>query len=46
MIKTITKLLKVDDFYNESEAIDTAKGKYQIQTSFKGAWKNNKRWQK
>ena len=46
MIKTIVSLLKVDDFYNESEAIDIAKGKYELQTSFNGAWKNRKRWEK
>lgn len=30
MIQTIIDLLKQDDFYNESERIDIAKGKYQI----------------
>lgn len=29
-IKTIIDLLKYDDFYNESKALDMAKGKYQI----------------
>ena len=30
MIKDIIDLLQVADFYNESEEIDIAKGKYQI----------------
>ena len=34
-IKVIIDLLNYDSFYNESEIIDTAKGKYQIPRSWK-----------
>lgn len=46
MIRKIVSILKIDDFYNESEVIDIAKGKYELQTSFTKAWKNRKRWEK
>lgn len=35
MIKTIIDLLNYDDFYNESQLIDIAKGKYQIPQNWK-----------
>ena len=35
MIKDIIDLLQVTDFYNESEEIDIAKGKYQIPLTWK-----------
>lgn len=35
MIKTIIDLLEYDNFYNESELIDIAKGKYQIPYTWK-----------
>jgi len=35
MIKTIIDLLNYDDFHNESELIDIAKGKYQIPHTWK-----------
>lgn len=35
MIKNIIDLLSFDDFHNESELIDIAKGKYQIPTTWK-----------
>ena len=35
MITQIISLLKVDDFYNESEAIEIAKGKHQLPKTFK-----------
>jgi len=34
-IGLIIDLLRVSDFYNESELIDIAKGKYQIPRTFK-----------
>jgi len=45
MIELITTMLSIDDFYNKSERIDIAKGKYELTTSFKKAWKQRKRWQ-
>ena len=33
---TIIDMLRVDDFYGESEAIDIAKGKYQLPSDWKG----------
>ena len=44
MIELINQLLELDDFENKSENIDRAKGKYELQTSFKGAWKQRKRY--
>lgn len=43
MVELILKMLDVDDFYNQSETIDIAKGKYKLMTSFKEAWKQLKR---
>lgn len=45
MLDLIVKILDIDDFYNKSENIDIAKGKYKLATSFKEAWKQRKRWQ-
>lgn len=36
LIQNVLALLKIDDFYNESELIDIAKGKYQLPRSYKG----------
>lgn len=36
-------MLKVDDFYANTEAIDIAKGKYKLHTSLKKAIKQLKR---
>ena len=44
MIELINELLELDDFKNKSENIDIAKGKYELQTSLKGAWKQRKRY--
>ena len=43
MISKIIALLKVDEFYNESEAIEIAKGKYELPTTFKKGYKKIKR---
>ena len=48
MIKQIIKLLKSDNFYNQSELIEVAKGRYYLPTTWKGTIKNIKRqvkWQ-
>ena len=45
MIDLIVKILNIDDFYDKSDNIDIAKGKYKLTTSFKEAWKQRKRWQ-
>ena len=45
IISTIIDLLKVSDFYNESENIDIAKGKYKLPLSYtemKNVIKRNK----
>ena len=44
MIKLITDLLALDDFYGVSESIDIAKGKYQLPKGFKGIIKKVKRY--
>ena len=36
-------MLKLDDFYGNTEAIDIAKGKYKLHTSLKKAIKQGKR---
>lgn len=36
-------LLNLDDWYGVSEEIEIAKGKYELQTTFKGAMEQNKR---
>ena len=43
MIKQIIAMLQIDNFYNESENIDIAKGKYKYHTSIKKAFKQAKR---
>lgn len=43
MIKNILDLLKLDEFYGKSENIEIAKGKYQLPTSVKHAYKQAKR---
>jgi len=42
-IKAIVEMLQLTDFYNESENIDIAKGKYKLHTSWKKIWKQGKR---
>jgi hypothetical protein len=36
-------MLQLDDFYNESENIQIAKGLYSMPTDIKGIWKVEKR---
>lgn len=43
MIQNIITMLKIDDFYGNTEAIDIAKGKYKLHTSLKKAIKQAKR---
>lgn len=43
MIENILKLLSIEDFYGVSKNIDIAKGKHELTTSFKKAWKQRKR---
>lgn len=43
LITQIIDLLKVDDFYGQSEVIDIAKGKYQLPTNFREIKKQIKR---
>lgn len=43
MIGTILEVLKLDDFYGQSEAIDIAKGKYKKVTKFNEVYKQKKR---
>ena len=43
MIQRIITMLKIDDFYGNTEAIDIAKGKYKLHTSLKKAIKQGKR---
>jgi hypothetical protein len=48
MIDLLIQMLKVSDFYGESELIDIAKGKYKISKSIKETSKQIKRekaWQ-
>lgn len=48
MIDLILKMLDIDDYYGVSDNIDIAKGKYKLQTTFRGAKKQHKRrkaWQ-
>lgn len=46
MIKLILELLQQDDFLEGGEAIQIAKGKYELPTTIKGATKKIKRqWQ-
>ena len=43
MIKQIIDLLSSDNFYNVSEEVEIAKGKYKMQTTWSGAFKQVKR---
>jgi len=43
MIAKIIELLQSNDFYNVSENVEIAKGKYEIVTSFKDAKRKIKR---
>ena len=43
MIGQILQLLKVDEFYGQSEYIDIAKGKYKLSNSFRENYKQGKR---
>jgi len=43
MIKDILDLLKLDDWYGQSEVIDIAKGKYKHTFSFTEIYKQKKR---
>jgi hypothetical protein len=43
MIKQIIAMLKISEFYGESENIDIAKGKYKITKGLKEAIKQGKR---
>ena len=46
MIKLILELLQQDEFLDGGEAIQIAKGKYELPKDFKGAMKKIKRqWQ-
>ena len=48
MIRQIISVLASDDFYNKSELIEIAKGRYKLPMTFKGMVKNIKRqvkWQ-
>lgn len=39
----IFEILRSEKFYGESEAIEIAKGKYELTTSFKKQWEQHKR---
>jgi hypothetical protein len=43
MIQKIIELLAIDEFYGQSELIDIAKGKYKIQNTVIGMYKQKKR---
>ena len=44
MIQNIISLLSVDDWINNDEDIQIAKGKYQLPRSIKELKENRKRW--
>jgi hypothetical protein len=49
MIKLIIELLQLDEHYGQSENIEIAKGKYELNKTFKKGFKQIKRelkWQK
>lgn len=46
MIGIIKDLLALDEWYGQSKEIEIAKGKNKLQTSFIGAWYQNKRKRK
>jgi len=43
MIKNILELLALDEHYGQSELIEIAKGKYQLNTTWKDGFKQLKR---
>jgi hypothetical protein len=43
MIKNILLMLTLNEHYNQSENIEIAKGKYELQTTFKSGFKQIKR---
>lgn len=43
MIKNLIDLLSVNDYYNVSERVDIAKGKYALPMSWKDSWNKIKR---
>lgn len=43
MVRNVLKMLMCIDHYNQSELIEIAKGKYQIQTTLKGGINQLKR---
>jgi len=43
MFDLIIQCLSIDEMYGVSENIDIAKGKYKLQTTFKGSWEQYKR---
>jgi hypothetical protein len=48
MIRLIIEMLNVLPHYNQSEAIEIAKGKYELPTTIKKGWnqiKRNYKWQ-
>ena len=45
-MKELLYLLRSNDFYGVSEEIEIAKGKYEYQTTIKGAWNQFKRLRK
>lgn len=42
-LNTIIQLLQIDDFIDQHETIEIAKGKYKLNTSIKEAYKQAKR---
>lgn len=48
MIKQVIALLQIDEFYNQGELIEFAKGQYKLEETLKGVRKQAKRkskWQ-
>jgi hypothetical protein len=43
MIKNILEMLKIDNFYNESETIEIAKGKFKLEKNYKNIYKQKVR---
>jgi hypothetical protein len=48
MIKNVIDLLALSNYYGQSKRIDTAKGIYELPTTWKSTWKLIKRmiWQR
>lgn len=44
MVEFINRLLSVDDFFNTTERINIAKGKYELTSDVKRIWKQKKRY--